>query len=116
MPNTSKQQGWRENTEYWARKFHDTYEKLAPEYGYETRSDTKKFDPSSQNGRLMIAVVNGIVKQIENNAYEQAAEVARGKKTFVGYCRMSGRIDDDAGPAYELACEDIAEDIIKLKK
>jgi len=39
-----------------ARKFHETYERLAPEYGYETRKDTKEFDAESPNGKLMIAV------------------------------------------------------------
>ena len=39
-----------------ARKFHDTYERLAPSFGYETRADTKAFDPESPNGRLMMAV------------------------------------------------------------
>jgi hypothetical protein len=39
-----------------ARLFHATYERLAPEYGYETRPDTKDFDPESKNGRLMVRV------------------------------------------------------------
>lgn len=39
-----------------AIKFHETYERLAPEFGYETRPDTKVFDPESKNGRLMVAV------------------------------------------------------------
>lgn len=46
---------------YWtahdmAKAFHDAYEELAPEFGYETRSDTKVWDRHSNNGRLMIAV------------------------------------------------------------
>lgn len=36
--------------------FHDTYERLAPSFGYETRADTKAFDPDSANGKLMQAV------------------------------------------------------------
>lgn len=36
--------------------FHETYERLAPQYGYETRPETRVFDASSQNGKLMIAV------------------------------------------------------------
>ena len=44
------------DAELAARLFHETYERLAPEYGYETRADTKAFDPNSPNGRLMIAV------------------------------------------------------------
>lgn len=39
-----------------ARSFHDTYERLAPQYGYATREDTREFDPLSPNGRLMVAV------------------------------------------------------------
>ena len=39
-----------------ARLFHETYERLAPSFGYETRPDTKSFDPESKNGRLMVAV------------------------------------------------------------
>ena len=43
-----------------AKAFHDTYERLAPEYGYETREDTREFDPNSPNGQLMIAVCKEI--------------------------------------------------------
>lgn len=39
-----------------AEQFHDTYEKLAPQYGYTTREDTRQFDPGSPNGQLMVAV------------------------------------------------------------
>lgn len=39
-----------------AIQFHNIYEKLAPQFGYATREDTKEFDPDSPNGRLMIAV------------------------------------------------------------
>lgn len=44
-----------------AIKFHDTYERLAPQFGYKTREDTKTFDPDSANGRLMIAVCREIL-------------------------------------------------------
>ncbi len=40
-----------------AKEFHDIYEKLAPQFGYETRPDTKQFNPESPNGQLMIAVM-----------------------------------------------------------
>jgi hypothetical protein len=39
-----------------ARRFHETYERLAPSFGYETRQETREFDPTTPNGRLMIAV------------------------------------------------------------
>ena len=41
-----------------ARQFHELYEKAAPTFGYETRGDTKIFDPESFNGRLMVYVVS----------------------------------------------------------
>lgn len=47
-----------------ARKFHDLYEEYAPQFGYETRQDTKAFDPGSPNGRTMAKV-----------AYEMAREI-----------------------------------------
>ena len=35
-----------------AIRFHETYERLAPNYGYETRLDTRAFDPTSKNGKV----------------------------------------------------------------
>ena len=42
--------------------FHDTYERLAPDFGYETRLETREFNPSSQNGKLMIAVCKQVIR------------------------------------------------------
>lgn len=42
--------------EQLARKFHETYERLSPAFGYTTRQETRQFDPTSPNGKLMIAV------------------------------------------------------------
>jgi hypothetical protein len=50
-----------EHAEELARLFHDRYESLAPSFGYETRPDTKAFDPHSANGRLMMAVCSEVV-------------------------------------------------------
>jgi hypothetical protein len=44
--------------------FHDAYERLAPQFGYVTRSDTRTFDASSPNGRLMAAVCGEVVPRI----------------------------------------------------
>jgi len=46
------------------RQFHDAYERLAPSFGYETRADTKQFDPTSKNGRLMIAVCDVVLRDL----------------------------------------------------
>lgn len=58
------------------KKFHDTYEKLANEYTYETREDTKVFDINSNNGKLMYATVNEIVNPIlkENQELKKQVE------------------------------------------
>lgn len=44
-----------------AEQFHATYELLAPQFGYETRAETRQFDPASSNGKLMIAVCASII-------------------------------------------------------
>lgn len=47
-----------------ARFFHDTYERLAPEYGYETRAETRRFESGSANGRLMQAVCAEVLQRL----------------------------------------------------
>lgn len=44
--------------------FHETYERLAPSFGYETRQDTKTFDHESKNGKLMIAVCGEVISRL----------------------------------------------------
>ena len=69
-----------------ASLFHDTYETLAPSFGYETRKETREFNPKSTNGKLMIAVckfileteikdqINLAVKERENELKQIAQE------------------------------------------
>ena len=47
--------------EQLARVFHNIYEKLAPDFGYETRKETRDFDPTTPNGKLMVAVCAEII-------------------------------------------------------
>jgi hypothetical protein len=44
------------DAEQLARRIHEAYERLAPSFGYETRKETRAFDPTTPNGKLMIAV------------------------------------------------------------
>ena len=53
--------------------FHNTYESLAPGFGYETRPDTKKFDPKTPNGKLMVAVAKEVLKQQKTKAAKPKA-------------------------------------------
>ena len=48
-----------------AKLFHEIYERRAPEFGYETRKETKEFDPTAPNGQLMVAVCGEIIKHME---------------------------------------------------
>lgn len=48
------------NGEALARRFHEIYERRAPEFGYETRTETRQFDPTTPNGQLMVAVCSEI--------------------------------------------------------
>lgn len=52
------------NPIWMAKFFHDAYERLAPQYGYETRPDTKEFCHESPNGRLMAAVCEEFRKAV----------------------------------------------------
>lgn len=56
-----------------ARRFHETYERLAPQFGYETRAETKQFDPTSANGRLMIAVAADLIESLVQKKQEPDA-------------------------------------------
>lgn len=53
--------------------FHELYEKKAPQFGYETKTETREFDPESPNGKLMIAVAHEINETVIKPASERAA-------------------------------------------
>lgn len=55
----------KDRAEELAIKFHEIYETKAPSFGYETRPDTKQFDPTTANGRLMIEVCRELIAQGE---------------------------------------------------
>jgi hypothetical protein len=55
--------------------FHNTYERLAPSFGYETRLDTKSFETNTPNGMLMIAVCKEIIKWQEQKMTKQLKEM-----------------------------------------
>lgn len=68
--------------EQTARLFHDTYERLAPRFGYETRQDTKQFDPTSKNGKLMIAVCGEVAGKLVSERDAAQAQLALYKRDF----------------------------------
>ena len=56
-------QSTEERSEYIARRFHETYEKLAPLYGYTTRTESAVPWPDvpEANRSLMVAVVQALL-------------------------------------------------------
>ena len=48
-----------------ARAFHETYERLAPEFNYETREDSRMAweDVPEDNRRLMVAVAAELIRR-----------------------------------------------------
>lgn len=84
------------------KNFHDTYEKLASEYAYKTREDTKVFNINSNNGKLMYATVNEIVNPIlkENQELKDNWEMLKHNlkvviKRYNDYCKKNSTNEFD---------------------
>lgn len=96
------------------KKFHYTYEKLASEYTYETRKDTKVFDINSNNGKLMYATVNEIVSPIlkEN---KQLKEEKRKVRDYINKHCVNEKISKEVGyKCYTMADTNELEKIMKI--
>lgn len=67
-----------EEIKKYTETFHNTYEMLAPQFGYETRKDTKQFDFDSPNGKLMYATIERIMSSIlkENQQLKEQLEAS----------------------------------------
>ncbi len=69
-----------------AKMFHEVYESLAPNFGYETREDTREFDSESKNGRLMVATCEEILERTETRALYTLAEILCVSRITAGTC------------------------------
>lgn len=49
-----------------ATLLHETYERLAPSFGYTTRPETRTFGETTPNGRLLIAVCGEVLQRLAN--------------------------------------------------
>jgi hypothetical protein len=85
-----------------AIRFHDTYERLAPSFGYETRTDTKVFDPESKNGRLMVAVCAALGTKVLRAAESTERENAYWNAGFNAGLEKGKKI---AGPSFPVQAE-----------
>lgn len=86
-----------------AELFHDTYETLAPAYGYETRPDTKAFDPESKNGKLMIATCKFI---LENHINPEFSKLIEGLKEKLVALKKLPTEDQEDGLEFDEGYDD----------
>ena len=65
-------EGW--SAEQIAQRFHETYERLAPKFGYKTREASAKpwKDVPENNKRLMIAVCAEVLAALESDPPKEA--------------------------------------------
>lgn len=85
-----------------ARELHDAYERLAPNFGYTTRADTRVFDPKSPNGQLMQAVVTlvivprlAVIEQTENMRPQTSVEIEARKALRCLYVELDASVAAD---------------------
>jgi hypothetical protein len=69
--------------------FHHTYERLAPSKGYDTRTETRIFDPESPNGKLMVATCQAILDAAPTGIPREDARL----RTEIGYILNAKRFD-----------------------
>ncbi len=82
-----------------ARMFHECYERLAPNFGYETRKETRSFDAHSANGKLMIAVC-GLV----SSAIAREVLATTRKRTAEQNARIMGLVGRLVSAMVNAAC------------
>ena len=83
----------------WAREFHNLYEHKSSFFGYETKQETRDFDPESPNGRLMayvclsivqqalaenMAIVKGEIEKLETDVYAEREYLCISKEEVMG--------------------------------
>lgn len=83
-----------------ARRFHELYETTAPAFGYQTREETKEFDPESANGRLMAFVCSELVKE-EIEKYEITKKKIAEKRLTQSDMKYKMTHTDCAGGEYD---------------
>lgn len=58
-----------------ATLFHETYERLAPNFGYTTRPEARNFDETTPNGQLMVAVCGEVLQRLNRTTLEDAGRM-----------------------------------------
>lgn len=92
VPQQNNTNDWREI----AKTFHDTYEDLAPQFGYITKPETREFDVESNNGKLMIEVCKRIITQQQENVRREIREYQ------YGFIRDDGSGEPERAPEWQV--------------
>lgn len=81
------------NAESLAQLFHETYERRAPDFGYETRKATavpwEEIPDDSANKRLMIAVAEEVLAAVDSEVAAYRALVADFDRYLAGIAPFS---------------------------
>jgi hypothetical protein len=97
-------------SELLAKQFHDTYERLAPAFGYKTReASAKPWDAvPSQNKGLMIAVASELISQ--DNGWCRMEGYRRILKLYAEACHIAGvtLLQEDSQTLAEVLSEKFA--------
>jgi len=78
-----------------ARRFHELYEQSASVFGYETKNETKEFNPESKNGRLMAWVCYEIIKEEKQNLIKQIKKLLEERTTHTHSIKIFEKIIND---------------------
>lgn len=105
----------RYNFEQIAREFHEAYELLAPKYGYETREDTRRFNPDSSNGKLMIAVCQKVLSSYLDKSYLQAFDDIETWLRKSASCFDAYEYDPTRGVTMAIFGKDILDYLAKMR-
>ena len=97
-----------------ATLFHDTYEQLAPVFGYETKEETKVFNQGSSNGKLMIATCEYILPMIGDAVCYKCQTVISEMEVLCEDCLCSDCVTENALEECEYELASIRE--LKFKK
>lgn len=69
--------------------FHEAYERLAPDFGYVTRPESRSWDETSTNAKLMIAVAADVMRGLRPKG---AASQPTVQQSIVRKCPMCGAV------------------------
>jgi hypothetical protein len=76
-----------------AIKFHETYERLAPSFGYETRRETRAFDPVTPNGKLMVAVCGELLPTLSVADLNKLRRLAVGWRASIAFVSCADELE-----------------------